>query len=251
MTPPTFEHQQRQFLNYLRRPAKTKPPESFDPERLAVYAELLYNKFDESLSACFPVIQRILGEADWRALVLEFIARHKCRTPYYQRIPDEFVHYLRYARAIDPDLPFLGDLAHFEWVELQLAIAEGEAIAGHTLDAEQLLEAIPVYAQVMQLLCYQWPVEDIGPDYLPAEMTDDGCFILGFRDDSDHVQFIALTTATSELIRLTHAGLTGRQALQTMAAHLNAPSFEQFLQFGLQSLIELNQRGAIVSSRAA
>lgn len=251
MNSPAFQQQQRQFLKHLRSPATTNPPAGFEPARLAVYADLLYNKFDESLSACFPVINRILGETSWRALVLEFIARHPCRTPYYRRIPDEFMHYLRHDRPVDSALPFLGDLAHFEWVELQLAVTEGHPIAWQAVDDQQLLDEVPVYASVMQLLHYQWPVEEIGPDYLPTQEPEDISYILGFRNDMDQVQFIALTTATAELVRLTHAGLSGRQALQSMASQLNTTAFERFLQFGQQTLTELNQHGAIVGSRAA
>lgn len=65
---PTPLFQQRQFLQYLRQLQATQLPAGFTPEQLAVYADLLYNKFDESLATCFPVIHRILPPADWRAL---------------------------------------------------------------------------------------------------------------------------------------------------------------------------------------
>ncbi|OAI17558.1 DNA-binding domain-containing protein [Methylomonas koyamae] len=250
MTNQAFQSQQRAFLNYLRNPVDACPPQGFAAERLNVYAELLYNKFDESLSACFPVINRILTPPAWRELLLEFIAGHTCRTPYYRRIPDEFVHYLRQTRPEDPELPFLADLAHFEWVELQLSIAEAVDLPHNMLTAEQLLRAVPVFVPVMQLLTYQWSVEDIGPDYLPTEVPEDITYILGFRDHHDQVQFVALSTATAHLVqRLQNSGLSGEQALTEMGGHLPPAALSQFMRFGLQTLAELNQRGAIVDSR--
>lgn len=242
--------QQRAFLNYLRNPSDARSPQGFDTERLNVYADLLYNKFDESLSACFPVINRILTPRAWRALLLEFIARHRCRTPYYRRIPDEFVQYLRQTRPEDPKLPFLADLAHFEWVELQLSIAEAISRPHRILTAGQLLRAVPVFAPVTQLLTYQWPVEDIGPDYLPTEIPEDITYILGFRDHNDQVQFVALSTATAHLVqRLHNSELSGEQVLTEMGGKLPQSAFSQFMRFGLQTLAELNQRGVIVDSR--
>lgn len=242
-----FQTQQRAFLNYLRNSSDASPLQGFDADRLKVYAELLYNKFDESLTACFPVINRILGDIAWRALVLEFIDNHTCRTPYYRRIPDEFVQYLRQIRPEDPELPFLADLAHFEWVELQLSIAEAIDLPHHILTAEQLLRAVPVFAPVMQLQTYQWPVEDIGPNYLPTEVPEDITYILGFRDHHEQVQFVALSTATAHLVqRLHNRGLSSEQALAEMGSHLPDSALSPFMRFGLQTLVELNQRGAIV-----
>lgn len=250
MTSPAFQTQQRAFLNYLRNPSVAGPPEGFDAGRLSVYTDLLYNKFDESLSACFPVINRILTPQAWRALLLEFIANHSCRTPYYRRIPDEFVQYLRQIRPEDPEMPFLADLAHFEWVELQLSIAETIDLPHRILSAEQLLRAVPMFPPGMQLLTYRWPVEDIGPDYLPTEVPEDITYILGFRDHNDQVQFVALSTATAHLVqRLHNSGLSGEQALAEMGGNLPQPALSQFMRFGLQTLSELNQRGAIVDSR--
>ncbi|MBS4051649.1 MAG: putative DNA-binding domain-containing protein [Methylomonas sp.] len=250
MNSQAFLTQQRAFLNYLRNPADASLPEGFDAGRLKVYADLLYNKFDESLSACFPVIHSLLPKEAWRSLLLEFIAGHTCRTPYYRRIPDEFVQYLRQIRPEDPALPFLADLAHFEWVELQLSIAEAIDLPHRTLTAAQLLRAVPVFAPVTQLLAYQWPVEDIGPDYLPTEVPEDITHILGFRDPNDQVQFVALSTATAHLVRRLHnSGLSGEQALAEMGGNLPQPALSQFMRFGLQTLAELNQRGAIVDWR--
>jgi hypothetical protein len=85
---PAFRQQQLQFLNYLRQPKTALLPAGFAPERLAVYVDLLYNKFDESLTACFPVIQSLLSKENWRALLLDFIEKRRCLTPYYRQIPD-------------------------------------------------------------------------------------------------------------------------------------------------------------------
>ncbi|WAK01029.1 HvfC family RiPP maturation protein [Methylobacter sp. YRD-M1] len=246
---PLFQQQQLQFLYYLRQPGVAQLPAGFTPERLAVYADLLYNKFDESLTACFPVIHRILPPDDWRALLLDFIAEHRCLSPYYRQIPDEFVQYLQQERDRADDLPFLAELAHFEWIELKLSIAESESITSKPLTSEQLLAGIPVFAPVMQLLHYQWPVQNIGPHALPTEPPATATHILGFRDSDDRIRFIALSPATARLIELLSDGLTGQQALQAMRGELTNAQFTELTGFGLSILTDLHRQGAIIDIR--
>ena len=247
---PAFQQQQRQFMNYLRHPQADPLPNGFVPERLAVYVDLLYNKFDESLTACFPVMHSLLSNEDWRALLLDFIAEHRCLTPYYRQIPDEFVQYLQQERQHPEDWPFLAELAHFEWIELQLSIAEAKPVTPKQLSGTELLNNVPVFAPVMQLLHYQWPVQDIAPNFLPSEPPTMATHILGFRDGDDQVQFVTINPATAKLILLLHNGLTGQQALQAMTSDdLSDAQFLEFTQFGQQILADLHSQGAIIDVR--
>jgi len=50
------------------------------------------------------------------------------------------------------DLPFLAELAHFEWVELALSIAEAEPVVTEILSDAQLMEAVLVFTPVIG--CY-------------------------------------------------------------------------------------------------
>ncbi|WP_415879752.1 DUF2063 domain-containing protein [Methylomonas sp. TEB] len=244
---PAFQQQQRQFLNYLRRPQTAQLPDGFGAERVTVYVELLYNKFDESLTACFPVIHSLLSNEDWRALLLDFIANHTCHTPYYRQIPDEFLRYLQHERQTLDDWPFLPELAHFEWMELQLSIAESEPVSQKTLSAAELLDYIPILVPVLQLLHYRWPVQDIGPSFLPSQPPETVNPILGFRDCDDQVQFVSLSPATAQLILLLNNGLTGQNALQTMNGGKYPDT--QFLEFGRRMLVDLHHQGVIIDAR--
>lgn len=244
---PAYQQQQRQFLNFLRRPQAAQLPAGFDAERVAVYVDLLYNKFDESLSACFPLVHSLLSKENWRALLLDFIAEHRCLTPYYRQIPDEFLHYLQYERQSPEDWPFLAELAHFEWMELQLSIAESEPVTRKPLPDAELLANCPVFAPVMQLLHYHWPVQDIGPNFLPSDPPETATHILGFRDSDDQVQFVAINPATAKLILLLNNGLTGQQALEAMRGYeLSDEQFFELTHFGQRILADLHSQGAII-----
>lgn len=103
----------------------------------------------------------------------------------------------------------------------------------------------------MQLLHYQWPVQDIGPFFLPLEAPAMVNHILGFRDIDDKVQFIALKTMTARLVVLLGNGLSGQQALDEISTGISLTSPCQFMQFGLETLSELHRRGAIINVRSA
>ncbi len=249
MNTPVFQQMQRQFLAHLRQPLSGNQPVGFAEDRLAVYAGLLYNKFDESLTACFPVLHRLLETARWRALVLDFIAEHRCLSPYYRQIPDEFVRYLQTERQAPDAPPFLAELAHFEWIELVLSISEAGPVEAEMLQDEQLLDAVLMFAPVMRLLYYLWPVQQISRAFQPDEAPPQATHILGFCDTDGQVRFIALNPETVRLILLLQGGFTGRAALHLIAESLSVSEPAQLLAFGKQILTELHRQGAIIGSQ--
>ncbi len=101
-----FQTLQRQFLAHLRDPAQHPLPTGFAEQRIGVYTDLLYNKFNESLELCFPVTCALLGEAAWQHKLKAFIAQHRCLSPYYREIPDEFMAYLQTGAGNESDFPF-------------------------------------------------------------------------------------------------------------------------------------------------
>lgn len=248
---PHFQRQQRQFLQYLRQPKSSPLPDGFAPERVSIYSKLLYNKFDESLSACFPVLTGLLPAAEWRMLVLDFIATHRCATPYYRRIPEEFVHYLQQERSSLDNRPYIAEMAHFEWIELELSVRESGFFENRPIQPEQLLAENPVFAPVSELLHYHWPVQSISRDHQPLEANSQPSYILGFRDANDLVQFVSLNPMSAQLVALLSSGLSGRQALDRLGAGLDKAAFQTFKQLGLDAIMELHHRGAIIDTRPA
>jgi len=259
--PLPFQHFQREFLASLRDPHRSGAPRGVPTGRWRVYRELLYNKVEASLEACFPISRSLLGPQAWTRLVKRFIAEHRCLRPCYREIPDEFMHYLqtRGPRASDP--PCLFELAHYEWLELVLMIAEAEAPA--EIDpAGDLLANTPVLTPVLSLTCYRFPVQAIGPDrsgwsrWKKRAMEANAVphFILGFRNAEDEVRSTELSTVTAQLVqRLIDQDLaravTGREILWRLAEESGHPDPERFVSYGAATLLELRAQGAIVGTR--
>ena len=241
-----FQDLQRQFLAHLRNPEQQPLPTGFDQQGSAIYVDLLYNKFNDSLTTCFPVTYAILGETAWQELLKDFIAEHRCLSPYYRQIPDEFVQYLQYERQVINDLPFLAELAHFEWIELALSIAEAEPVVTESLSDAQLMEAVLVFTPVIKLLHYVWPVQQINRAYQPDEPPSVATHILGFRDAADHVQFIALNPATASLVLQLQNQYTAKQALQELGKDFTPSELSNLMLFGKDILADLYRQGAII-----
>jgi hypothetical protein len=123
------EHYQRTLAAHLRNPDANPPPQGVNAERAGVYVELLFNNVEDLLSGCFPVLRSILDDTQWNGLVRQFYSEHACQTPYFREIPAEFVQWLteRFASTtLSERFPFLLELAHYEWVEIPLALDTSE-----------------------------------------------------------------------------------------------------------------------------
>jgi hypothetical protein len=256
---PAFQRYQYEFTQYLRNPHAFRPPQGVATAAMSIYAGLLRNKIEDSLLSCFPITHALLGKPHWENLVEHFIAQHSCRSPFYRQIPDEFIDFLEHERADPSDPPFLNELAHFEWIELVLAIAQADEQPIENND--DLLKNGIVFTPVRTLLRYAYPVHRIGPE-LPDwpkwqawqqeslhEQMQGETFIFGFRDRDDQVRFIEINALTARLIELLAGGvLSGKQALLLVATEIQSPDSDAMTAFGLDILDELRQQGGIVGT---
>lgn len=241
--------QQKAFAAHLRDPEHAPAPAGIEPRRMAIYRELFFNNLIDLLGGSFPVTRRILGVDGWRRLVREFYAHHPAHTPYFLELPGEFVEWLaeRAEHAAD-EPPFLQELAHYEWVELALAISEEElppAPAGGGCEPFDTRLAVSPLAWP---LAYRWPVHALGPDHQPTEPPSAPTFLVVYRDAADAVQFLAIGAETARLLDAIEQtpGLTGRQALrQSGLAQGDAETA------AIAAITDLLDRGVLLRSPAA
>jgi hypothetical protein len=213
--------QQKAFAAHLRDPEHVPAPAGIEPRRMAIYRDLFFNNLVDLLGGSFPVARRILGATRWQRLVREFYAQHRAHTPYFLELPGEFVEWLtaRSARAED-EPAFLPELAHYEWVELALAISEAPAPDAASGAATDTIDAPLAVSPLAWPLAYRWPVHRLGPDWQPAEPPAEPTFLVVYRDAADDVQFLEIGADTARLLDALERspGLTVRQLLPQDAA---------------------------------
>ena len=234
---------QRAFAAHLRNPDVNLPPAGVDPERAGVYVELLFNNVEDFLTGCFPVLRSLLDDAAWKALVRQFYAEHACSTPYFREIPAEFVQWLT-STSLSDRPPFLLELAHYEWVEIPLMLADSSIDWKHIDPDGDLLDGIPVLNPVLLLQSYQYPVHRIGTAYQPT--APEPTHLLLLKHAEQKVDFIVLNAVTARLVQLLQEGCNGRNALQQIAEEIQHPDPVQLLEFGLQLLTQFKQQHVLL-----
>lgn len=225
------------MARYLRDPDGQPPPAGVEARRLKVYRDLIYNNIEGFIRSGFPVLRSLYGDEDWHALVRQFIDNHRCQTPYFLEISQEFIQFLTEDFSPRPsDPPFVAELAHYEWVELALDIAEEELPPARQVDDP--LTAVPLLSPLAWVLAYRFPVHRIGPGYTPAE-AGEPTFLAVYRNRDLEVRFMELNNVTARLLELVrdNDGATTQALLTRLAgdigmdaASLQAPGLEQLEQ---------------------
>jgi uncharacterized protein len=242
-----LREQQFALARHVRDPERNAPPPGIEERRLAIYRDLFFNSIEGLLASNFPVTRQTFDDAHWRALVGEFYAGYRCTTPLFTEIGREFVRFLE-LRDEDPRAPWLHDLAHYEWVELALQIAE-DALPVHVADGD-LLEGQPVVSPHAWALAYRWPVQQIGPRFQPNSPPEAPTLLLVRRDVAGDVRFSQLSPLVYRLLALLGEGESGsgRDVLRALAAEAIATGVDAFMQEGAAMLERLRAEGVLLGT---
>ncbi|MFA5938222.1 MAG: putative DNA-binding domain-containing protein [Sinimarinibacterium sp.] len=254
---PSFQQVQFGFAAHIRDPRQDAPA-GIEDRRLQIYRELFYNNVEDCLRSAFPVLRRLSSDAVWHARVRDFYARHRSSAPQFHRVPEEFLRYLegeRGAHADDP--PFLRELAHYEWVELELSISPLELTPGHLPGGADPngdpLSGRPLLSPLAWTLAYDYPVQRIGPEFQPQAPGAQPTYLIVNRDRRDQVRFLEVNAVTARLTTLIEAepAASGRELLLRIAAELQHPDPEAVVAEGVRIFDQLRERDILLGTRRA
>lgn len=247
-----FRAIQRAFAAHLRDPDTQPAPAGIEARRLAIYQELFFNNVEGLLRGFFPVLHALYDPDDWRALVRAYYAMHRAETPYFLRIAEEFLAYLETGHAPRPcDPPYLRELAHYEWLELALDVAEEALPASGHDPAGNLLDGVPVVSPLVVLARYDWPVHRIAAQ--ARDVAPEETFLVVYRDRGEQVRFQALNAVSARLLSLLQAdaegSLTGRDLALQIAAELGSPDPAAVLAGAADTLAQWRDRDILIGTR--
>jgi hypothetical protein len=251
---PALAELQSAFAAYIRDPEHNPPPADVDERRMSVYRKLFFNNIQSFLAASFPVLRQVVRDELWHELAQGFFARHRSRSPYFSGIAEEFLDYLQNERPPRPDdSPFLLELAHYEWVELALAVAEGEAPAPDAdLHGSPLGHSIALSALAWPL-AYRFPVHHVAPAFQPQEPADTPSYLVAYRDRDDEVRFLEINHVTYRLLQIVDESgpCWAEDVLRQIATELQRPDPETVIRGGTEILQGLIARGIIGRGKPA
>jgi len=248
-----FQATQNQFAAYIRDPNNNPAPADVESRRMAMYRELFFNNIDSFIASNFPVMRTILNDAQWLEITQDFFARHRCQTPYFSEIAEEFLDYLQNERSHPDDYPFLLELAHYEWVEMALSIAKDTPQKGGGEFLENLLQRRVALSPLAWPLLYQYPVQTIGPGFLPLEPPEQASCLIVYRDHLDSVHFLKTTGLTIRLLQILQeqGPMAGEQCLQAVAAEFPQINAGSLMSNGPIILRELAEKGILIPAAGA
>ena len=250
--PPDFRRVQRAFAAHLRDPQRHRAPDGLEERRLKIYRELFYNNVEAFLANAFPVIRRLSDDDAWHGLVRDFYARHVSQAPQFFRLAEEFLRFIENERGPHPDdPPFLGELAHYEWVELALSIAPDDPGATLADPNGDPLDAPPVVSPLAWTMAYAWPVHRIGPAHRPSEPPGTPTYLVVYRTRQDDVRFMEINAVTARMMQLIEEqpSASGRALLLQIAAELAHPQPGAIVEAGREMLADLRERDIVLGTR--
>ena len=243
----SFQAGQLAFAAHLRDPTVNPAPAEIEDRRVAIYRDLIYNNIESFLKGGFPVLHSLMSSDNWHRLVRGFVRDHRCHTPYFLEISQEFLLYLREGKAHIPDrMPFILELAHYEWVELALDVSS-EILPEQCSETTQSVALLDLSLQVSPLawrLSYHYPVHKISLDYQPLETPEQPTSLIVYRGPDEKIHFFESNAVTMRLLQLLEDGqLSARQALETVAVELQHPEPQTLVVMGesiVQQLLALS-----------
>ena len=168
---------------------------------MAIYRELFFNNIRSLLARNYPVLRKLHSDDHWDRFIRQFMQIHQSKTPYFLELPEEFLNFLRdeYQHQVD-DLPFLVELAHYEYIELALSISTETNNLEGVDPAGDLLANIPVKSALTWVYAYEYPVHRISTDFQPGSPADQPVYLAVYRQADDKVGFLELNPITASLL---------------------------------------------------
>lgn len=247
-----FRAVQRAFTAHLRQPQRAPAPADVEPRRVALYRDLLYRNVEGTMANAFPVLRRLLDDTAWHALVGEYFAEHRARTPLFPRMPLEFLRFLesRGPRAGEP--PFVHELAHWEWLEAEVLFDPRELdLAGLDPEPDFLHRAV-VLNPLLRTRAYRFPVHRLRPEFQPAEPAAAPVCLAICRRRDDGVSFMEMNAVSARLLDLVTLA-PQRPAAEhygVIAAELAHPAPERLAVAAAALLADFHARELVLGTRA-
>jgi hypothetical protein len=180
-------------LSDAERAVLFKNPARGDVEhRWDIYTSGYLARLVEALENDYPATRRILGEGAFRSLTARFVARYPPHSFDIGRAGEELAAFL----GEDPlatDLPFLPDLARFEWSLAEAFVAaDCEPLAWSELAApgpEAVADTVYRLRPGTAVIRSRWPLldqaatQDLADQEVSVELEGRPCAVLVYRRD--------------------------------------------------------------------
>ena len=229
---------QAKYATYLRDPNHNKRPTGIPRRQSGVYEALLFNNLCGFIQQCFPVCKSVLSSQKWQRICRTFFRDWSCSTPYFGKIPYEFVQYLQSEMPPAFVPTWFSELAEYEWLELYvLTHPEIPPTSAAEFTDISVLHTNPT----LQIQYYNWAVHTISANNKPTKKA--ATHILIYRDNTFASAFIEVNLVTAALLECIEKNPANiAVTCQQLARLLNRTDAVQLKEFAAPIIQELIKR---------
>ncbi|HJW09606.1 MAG TPA: putative DNA-binding domain-containing protein [Holophagaceae bacterium] len=206
--------------------------------RLLTYRSLARFALTDPLPDCFPVCKALLEREDqWQACVDAFLDSRSIQSPYYRHILPTFVGWLAESAWGQDRWPFLLQLAHYEYLELEV-LRHPEEEAPTDLAPEPRPDRAAVFHGSSRNMAYAYRVHEA--DEEDPEPAEEAALIFCHRDPDGDFQLREMDGPRSAFL----SRCLGGEPIGGAAEAVRLPIEEAF-----ELLEELRREGAVFGYR--
>lgn len=209
----------------LRRPDTAAPAGVTPPGRLDIHRNNIHVSLVEALREAYPVTERLVGEAFFRAMARAFVADELPESPVLLAYGADFPAFIEAFRAA-AGLPYLPDVARLEHARLAAYhAADAEALTPEALSdvhADALANLRFTLHPATRVVATPWPVTSIwetnthDESVRPVDLGNGGGTVLVTRPVL-HVYARCLPGSADVFVRALDAGYSLPEAADTAA----------------------------------
>jgi len=202
--------------------------------RLLLYRDLAHTALEDPLPDCFPITHALLeGAGQWEACMEAFLASRAIQSPYYRDVNPSFVAWLATNGWGQERWPFLLQLAHFEYIEVEILRWPDDPPLDE-LQATPTLDSRVVFAGATRNLAYAWHVHEATKNDPEPEAGE--AFLLGYRDPEGDFIYSELSA---------HASAFLARCLEGEPIGMAASALDLEVDEVLDLLIRFREKGAL------
>jgi len=206
------------------------------------YRRLIRNNIHNAMEQAFPIAFTVLSEAQWNMLIDDFHAHHPAATPQVWKLPLEFYLFVKENNYVDKfSLPFLNDLLHFEWIEIEVHTMDDEVPAPSRQKGNSLSDQIVVYPEY-RMIRLKYPVHLYAAEEALHHSGD--YFLLTFRTRDFDVRFVDLPPLHAFYFEQIAGGITALNILKEVERSfdsiLNTTELKQNILGFIQTMFSQN-----------
>lgn len=166
--------------------------------RLLTYRGLARNALEDPLPDCFPITHTLLEGAElWDACLDAFLASRTIQSPYYRDVNPAFVTWLANSTWGQDRWPFLLQLAHFEYIEVEILRWPDDPLSKE-LKTKPTADGQVVFGGATRNLAYAYRVHEATKE--DPEPTAGETFLLGYRDTEGDFNYSELSAHASAFL---------------------------------------------------